>query len=81
MKKLSSNTESINTFINNREIWKSLQSQIDEVNKTLNTLKEIKTPTDTDFVPNTPKFVKREALLMTIVFVFVFVSFLIPHVD
>jgi len=41
--KLSSNTESINTFINNRETWKNLQSQIDEVNKTLNTLKEIKT--------------------------------------
>jgi len=41
-----SNTESINTFINNRETWKSLQTQIDEVNKTLNILKEIKTVHD-----------------------------------
>jgi hypothetical protein len=41
--KLFSDTTSINTFINNRETWKSIQSQIDEVNKTLNTLKEIKT--------------------------------------
>ena len=48
--KLSSNTESINTFINNRETWKNLQSQIDEVNKTLNTLKEIKTIHDAKIV-------------------------------
>jgi len=48
--KLSSNTESINTFINNREAWKSLQSQIDEVNKTLNILKEIKTIHDAKIV-------------------------------
>jgi hypothetical protein len=37
-----SDTLSINTFINNREIWKNLQSQIDEVNKTLTSIKEIK---------------------------------------
>ena len=48
--KLSSNTESINTFINNRETWKNLQSQIDEVNKTLNTLKEIKSIHDAKIV-------------------------------
>ena len=34
--KLLSNTEGLNTFINNREIWKSLQSQID---KSLNKIK------------------------------------------
>jgi len=48
--KLLTNTEGINTFINNREIWKNLQSQIDEVNKTLNTLKEIKTIHDAKIV-------------------------------
>ena len=37
---LLSNTEGINSFINNREIWKSLQSQIDE------RLNEIKTSYD-----------------------------------
>lgn len=37
---LLSNTEGINAFINNREIWKSLQSQIDEC------LNEIKTAYD-----------------------------------
>ena len=38
--KLLSNTEGLNTFINNREIWKSLQSQIDK------SLNEIKTKYD-----------------------------------
>ena len=37
----------LNSFINNREIWKSLKSQIDEVNKTL---KEIKTKHDAKIV-------------------------------
>ena len=37
---LLSNTEGLNAFINNREVWKSLQSQLDE------TLKEIQTKYD-----------------------------------
>ena len=36
----NTNTEGLNSFINNREIWKSLQSQIDE------SLNEIKTTYD-----------------------------------
>ena len=42
--KLLSNTEGVNSFINNREIWKSLQSQIDE------SLNEIKTIYDAKIV-------------------------------
>lgn len=41
--KLFSDSTSINSFINNRETWKILQSQIDEVKKTLKFLKETKT--------------------------------------